>query len=50
MKPASAIMLPTTMAHCLEYAHACRQLPKVARPASGTTASSAPKIRTTFRK
>ena len=32
--------------HCLVYAHACRQLPNVQMPASGTTANKMPNTTT----
>lgn len=41
---------PTIFDQMSVYALACFQLPNVHIPTSGTTASSAPKIKTTFRK
>lgn len=40
------IMLPTIFDQIFEYAHACRQFPKVSNPASGTTAHMIAKMTT----
>lgn len=46
MKQPSNTMAPTIFDQVFEYAHACRQLPKVSNPASGTTAHMIAKMTT----
>lgn len=46
MKQPSNTMAPTIFDQVFEYAHACRQFPKVSNPASGTTAHMIAKMTT----